>query len=224
MRLILASSSERRAELFSWLGIPFEVLVSDVDESSIEERHPWVLVKRLALAKAQAVADRLQQSGVPERLRSGTRSSQKGETVLVVGADTVVRVDGEIIGKPTDRSDAVRILGKLSGKTHTVYTGVAVVDASTLQSVVDVEQTRVTFRTLATQEIADYVASGEPLDKGGGYAIQMGAAGFVTQVVGSYTNVVGLPLLLLTKLMEAQGLHLDRDVSQLVREKTGHES
>ncbi|MCH7951505.1 septum formation inhibitor Maf [Patescibacteria group bacterium] len=203
MKLILASSSERRRELLSWLGVPFEVVVSELDESQIQADDPGSLVSRLAVEKAKAVA---------KDLNDG----------LVIGADTIVYIGGEIIGKPKDEKDAVRILRKLSGNTHWVYTGVAVVDASSGKNSVDVEKTAVTFREIPEGEIQAYVDSGEPLDKAGGYAIQMGAAGFVEKVEGSYTNVVGLPLLTLAELLEKQGYSVKKDVSKIVFKKTGY--
>lgn len=205
MRLILASGSERRQELLRWLGIPFEVIAGTVDESSLIEDDPTRLVLRLASAKAKAVSARVE---------------PRDRGCLVIGADTVVYVDHEIIGKPKDAADAVRILQKLSGKTHRVYTGVAVVDAKTGTDVWDVEETAVTFRKLSEREIEKYAATGEPLDKGGAYAIQMGAKDFVTKVSGSFTNVVGLPLLTLTKLLEKQGYHIDTDVSKIIFKHT----
>ena len=203
MKLILASSSERRRELLLWLTVPFEVVVSELDESQIQADDPGSLVSRLALEKAKAVA---------KDLNDG----------LVIGADTIVYIGGEIIGKPKDEKDAVRILRKLSGNTHWVYTGVAVVDASSGKNSVDVEKTAVTFREIPEGEIQAYVDSGEPLDKAGGYAIQMGAAGFVEKVEGSYTNVVGLPLLTLAELLEKQGYSVKKDVSKIVFKKTGY--
>ena len=142
----------------------------------------------------------------------------------MIGADTVVRVDHETIGKPEDEQDAARILRKLSGTTHVVFTGVAVVNAHSGESFVEAEKTRVTFRKLKEAEIRSYVASGEPLDKGGGYAIQMGAKGFVTLIEGSFTNVVGQPLLLLTRHLGKSGFIIKGDVSHLIYEKTGYPS
>ena len=215
MKLILASGSERRRELLSWIGIPFEIVISDFDEGSVHERNPEKLVERLALEKAKAVANRIKKS---------ESRSQKRDTTLVIGADTVVRVDHETIGKPEDEQDAARILRKLSGTTHVVFTGVAVVNAHSGESFVEAEKTRVTFRKLKEAEIRSYVASGEPLDKGGGYAIQMGAKGFVTLIEGSFTNVVGLPLLLLTRHLGKSGFIIKGDVSHLIYEKTGYPS
>ena len=203
MKLILASGSERRNHLLSWLGIPFEVVESGFDESLIDESDPEKLVEKLALEKAQLV-------------------SKEVKDALVIGADTVGYIDGEILGKPKDAEDAVRFLKKLSGRKHEVYTGVAVIDSDSGKELVVSGKTEVTFRKLMDKEIRDYVATGEPLDKGAAYAIQMGARGFVSEVRGSYTNVVGLPMVLLVKLLEEQGYSINKDVSKIVFEKTGY--
>lgn len=203
MKLILASGSERRDYLLSWLNIPFDVVVSDFDEESIYEVDPEKLVKRLAYEKARMVVFELGDG-------------------FVIGADTVVYCDGKVIGKPKDEKDAFQILKKLSGNKHLVYTGVCVFNAATGIVEKAVEKTMVEFRNLSDKEIKDYVATGEPMDKGGAYAIQMGAAGFVKKVEGSYTNVVGLPLVLLAKLLEKQGYNVGGDVARIVLEKTGY--
>jgi septum formation protein len=212
MRLILASGSERRNHLLSWLKIPFQVVVSEFDESSIQESEPDRLVKQLAIEKAKRV------------IRQLKANSYKLKAMLVIGADTVVAIDKEVIGKPEDEEDAVRILKKLSGRNHSVFTGVAVVDAESGKSVVDFEKTQVTFRKLYDKEIRDYVATGEPMDKGGAYAIQMGAAGFVKNIKGSYTNVVGLPLLLLSDLLARQEYNVDKNVEEIIYMRTGYDS
>ena len=216
MDLILASGSERRRELLSWLGVPFTVVTSQVNEALVRSSNPQILVKRLAIAKARAVQRRITNH------ESRIKGLKEPVTCLVIGADTVVFIDGETIGKPKDEKDAVRILRKLSGEIHTVYTGITVVDALTKKSVSAVEKTFVMFRKLSDEEINDYVVTGEPLDKGGGYAIQMGAKGFVADVRGSFTNVVGLPLVVLGTLLRKQGFWLKRDVSKIVFEKTGY--
>lgn len=203
MKLVLASGSERRDHLLSWLKVSFDVVVSDFDEESIYEVDPEKLVKRLAYEKARTVATELGDG-------------------LVIGADTVVYCDGEVIGKPKDEKDAFQILKKLSGNKHLVYTGVCVFNAATGSVEKAVEKTMVEFRNLSDKDIRDYVATGEPMDKGGAYAIQMGAKGFVESVEGSYTNVVGLPLLLLAKLLKKQGYNVEGDVSKIVFEKTGY--
>jgi septum formation protein len=181
-RVVLASASPRRRELLARLGLAFEVRPADVDETPRPGETPERLARRLALEKARAVV-------LDEP--PGTR---------VIGADTVVAVAGELLGKPADAAEARRMLARLSGREHEVWTGVAVLVADG-QEQVDVGRTAVRFRPLGPDEIAAYVASGEPLDKAGGYAIQGGAAEFVESVDGDYDNVVGLPLALLAELL-----------------------
>lgn len=243
MKLVLASGSERRKELFSWLGIAFEVVVSGFDEKSVKEENPEELVKRLAREKAGVVASSFVSTTSDRRLIQPFSESETTEDdkrnlsslsrlsksvernqMIVVGADTVVVIDKEIIGKPRDEQDALRILTKLSGKTHAVFTGVCVINTETGQELAEVEETEVAFKKLSEKEIKEYVKTGEPLDKGGAYAIQMGARGFVTQVKGSYTNVVGLPLLLLTALLQKQGLTVKSEVEKIIFENTGYQS
>ncbi len=139
---------------------------------------------QLAGAKALEVASRMQ------------------EVSIVLGADTVVVLDGEILGKPIDRNDATRMLRRLSGNTHTVYTGIALVDSSSLRVSTAVARTEVTFRELGDEEIADYITGGSPMDKAGAYGIQddYGAV-FVSHIVGCYYNIVGLPLELLYRTL-----------------------
>jgi septum formation protein len=173
--LVLASGSPRRRALLRRLGRPFRVVVPDVDERALPGEDPARHVRRLALAKARAVA---------RRVPAG----------LVLGADTVVALDGRILGKPRDARDAVLMLSLLSGRTHEVLTGVALVAGGARRGPTAVVRTRVTMRPLRAGEIRDYVAGGEPLDKAGAYAIQGGARRFVERVEGSRTNVVGLPL------------------------------
>lgn len=173
LRLILASKSPRRAELFRQLGLNFEVLTVPVDED-VDIPDPAEHVIHLSRIKAEAVA---------EKIRSG----------LVVGADTIVYHDGKILGKPADSDEAVRMLRKLSGQTHQVYTGFTLIlnhDRVCTDSVC----TDVTFRVLSDREIEAYVASKEPLDKAGAYGIQGRAGLFVQSIQGCYFNVVGFPI------------------------------
>jgi septum formation protein len=179
--LILASSSPRRAELLTAAGIPFEVVTVDVDESMQKLEPPGEHVRRLARQKAEAAL-----AVHPDR--------------LVLGADTIVLVSGDMMGKPADRDDAVRMLRSLSGREHEVMTGVALV--STRKAVVEVARTRVWMNPLSAREIADYVASGEPLDKAGAYGIQGLGAKFIDRIQGSYSNVVGLPVALVYRLLK----------------------
>ena len=177
-RLVLASASPRRATLLSQIGLTFDVHPSDIVESSLDIRsgNPAVEVtQRLALLKAAAVAQHF------------------GEAIII-GADTLVSLDGELLGKPTDDANAFEMLTHLNGTCHEVVTGVALVDARTGREIVWAESTQVYFRELRNDEIAAYIASGEASDKAGAYGIQGWAAAFVRRIEGCYFNVVGLPL------------------------------
>jgi septum formation protein len=187
-RLLLASASPRRHELLARLGLPFDVRAADLDETPLPDEEPRSYVARLAAAKAQAVA--------------GAASEPE---VVAIGADTAVVVDGHLLGKPVDDADAARMLRMLSGRTHQVLTGVAVAVAGPPSVQVDVAVTEVTFASLSDDDIAWYVASGEPVDKAGAYAVQGRGAVYVTSISGSPDNVVGLPLALTRRLLEAAG-------------------
>ena len=196
MQLILASASPRRRELLTQAGIAFTVEPAAIDENVLSEEAAAEYVQRLALEKAQAVWANLR-----------ARGAEHAATV-VLGADTaVVLPDGVILGKPADAADARRMLAALSGRTHAVMTGVAAVTAN--RSVVDVEITHVTMNMILPTEIDSYVASGEPLDKAGAYAIQGYAARWIPRIEGDYGNVVGLPvarvIALLAEAAEAPG-------------------
>ncbi len=173
--IVLASASPRRAELLESAGIRFVVVPGHIDETPFPNELPAAHVLRLAGEKAREVAGR-----EPGR--------------FFIGADTVVVCDGEIMGKPRDDNDAIRMLRKLSGVVHEVITGFAVLDRGQGTAVSRAVTTRVIFKPLADVEIAAYVATGCPRDKAGAYAIQGGAAYMVERIDGSYTNVVGLPL------------------------------
>lgn len=173
-RLVLASASPRRAELLRSVGLTFDVVPADIDESVAPGEAPADYVVRLSREKAAATAD-----GVDD-------------DAVVVGADTTVDVDGEILEKPADEADARRMLRLLSGRTHTVHTGVTVVSPAGGTSMV--VGTAVTFVELSDAAIEWYLATGEHNDKAGAYAIQGAAAAFVERVDGSVTNVIGLPL------------------------------
>jgi septum formation protein len=171
--LILASASPRRAEILSNAGIPFiREIPTDVDETPAPGEPPRDYVMRLAQEKAAAI------------------EAQPGRIVL--GADTTVVIDGEILGKPADPADAARMLRLLSGRAHEVITGICLRHCG--GEIVDAATTRVWFALLSDAEIADYVAGGEPMDKAGAYGIQGLASKFVTRIEGCYFNVMGLPL------------------------------
>lgn len=184
--LILASASPRRRELLIQAGYTFTVRTADVAEVSRPGEDAIRFTTRLAREKAEAVAATLPASD---------------PAALVLGADTVVVVDGEILGKPRDASDAVRMLRLLSGRTHQVVTGVCVMAGERQQSAAEV--THVCFRALSDEEIEEYVASGEPLDKAGAYAIQGRAGRWVPRISGCYFNVVGLPIALVSSILDA---------------------
>ena len=180
-QIILASRSPRRAELLTAAGITFEVLAADIDETPLPHEAPAAYVERLATEKAKAVL----------ALRPGAR---------VLGADTTVTIDDEILGKPLDAADAVRMLRKLSGRPHLVHTGVALVSARGIQSGVDT--TRVWFDAMTDEDISWYVATGEPVDRAGAYAIQGFASRFIPRIEGSYSNVVGLPVAMVSSILK----------------------
>lgn len=180
--IVLASGSPRRRELLRQLIDEFEVVTSDVDEDALTVSDPYETAERLAEAKARAVAI----------LRPGA---------LVIGGDTVVALEGEQFAKPKDVEDAKRMLRALSGRTHVVATGISLVSPDGVRTFH--EKTRVTFRGLTDAEIDAYVATGEPMDKAGAYAIQGGAAGFVAKREGSESNVIGLPVGRLRELLSS---------------------
>jgi len=180
MRLVLASSSPRRRELLTAAGFAIDIDPADIEERQQAGESPRAYVERLARAKAATVAAR-------------------HPGLLVVAADTTVAVDDEILAKPEDAADAARMLALVSGRSHDVFTGVAVARDGEIRAGVDV--TAVTMRPIAAEEIQAYIASGEPLDRAGAYAIQGGAATFVTRCDGAYDNVVGLPIHLVRRLL-----------------------
>jgi septum formation protein len=179
--LVLASSSPRRSEILTAVGWPFETHPAGVDETRLKDEPAEDFVRRLAREKAEAVA----------------RTRLFG---LVLGADTTVLVDGEILEKPRDAEDARRMLRRLSGRWHEVLTGVALMRAETGRAAVGVERTRVRFAETSEEEIAWHVETGDVLDKAGAYAIQGRAALFIEAIDGDYWNVVGLPVRLVYEL------------------------
>ncbi|SEN34299.1 Maf family protein [Lihuaxuella thermophila] len=192
--LVLASGSPRRRELLSQLGLSFRVQISRADET-IDHLSPAAAVEQLALRKAKAVA-------------------AECDSALVIGADTVVVLDGEILGKPEDSGHAVRMLHRLQGRSHQVYTGIALVQVRSgkvIRELVDHNQTQVTMRALSPQKIDWYVETGEPLDKAGAYGIQGLGALLVEKIEGCYFNVVGLSVSLLDDMMERMGFSLTED-------------
>jgi septum formation protein len=188
MRLILASASPRRAELLRWAGYTFDVVVASVDESIRPGESPSAYVRRLAADKSAAVL------GV-------ARPVIPPHQPVVLGADTTVVVDGEILGKPRDDEEAADMLRRLSGKAHQVLTGVSLRQGA--HEVGRVETTTVVFSVLNDEDVAWYIASGEGRDKAGGYAIQGLASRFIPSISGSYSNVVGLPVACVAELLRS---------------------
>ncbi len=188
-KLILASASPRRSELLRAAGIEFTVRVADIDETILDDESPEEYVLRLSREKARAIA---QAAG--------------SECEWVLGADTTVVVNGEIAGKPIDAEDARRMLQMLSGQWHEVLTGVSLMGGGQILS--EVAVTRVKFAELTGAEIDWYVATGEPMDKAGAYGIQGYAARFVESIEGSYSNVVGLPVQVVYRMIADCGLRI----------------
>ena len=192
MRLVLASASPRRAELLAAAGFSFEVRAADVDERVAPGENPRDYVRRLAIAKSSATLEKLAIEGSPVP-----------DGLVVIGADTAVIVDDEIMGKPANNDDAGRMLRRLSGRSHQVLTGVSVRTAETQADTV--EETLVFFRRLAEAEVSWYLESGEGRDKAGAYAIQGLASRFIPRIEGSYSNVVGLPIEMVAGLIGSLG-------------------
>lgn len=179
MELILASQSPRRKELLGLFKIPFIVRCADIDETMDSTKAPFDEVARVSRAKAEAIA--------------------READDVVIAADTIVVCDGQVLGKPADEADALRMLTMLSGRDHQVMTGMTVMHGQTVLSCTEVTDIR--FRPLSRQEILAYIRTGEPMDKAGAYGIQGGAALFAERIVGDYFNVVGLPVCRLQQLL-----------------------
>lgn len=182
-RIILASKSPRRKELLEQIGLSFEVIVSDADEN-IDKTHPGEMVEVLSNIKATAVLDTLD------------FDDESKKDILIIGSDTVVAFDDNILGKPKDSDDAFCMLKMLSGKAHSVYTGVTLIYYKNNEMVKDVfsSKTDVFMYEMSDEEIKEYIATGEPMDKAGSYAIQGISAKFIQKIEGDYNTVVGLPV------------------------------
>ena len=194
MAVILASQSPRRRELLTKLGLCFSVVPADVDETMQQGKDPRDEVARVCRAKAQAV-----------RARGHDKD-------LIIAADTIVVVQGEVLGKPKDREDAARMLRLLSGKDHEVMTGLTVLQAE--QSRTLVETAKIHFRQLDEQELAAYIATGEPMDKAGAYGIQGLASIFITGITGDYYTVMGLPVCRLAETLKDFGIRILPDAAE----------
>lgn len=191
-RVILGSASPRRRELLAQIGINFDVLVSGGEER-YTSTEPEEIVKELALAKAENVSAVLEEKA----------------SCLVIGADTIVVLDGEILGKPKDEEDAFRMLKSLQGRAHQVYTGTALLDYDTegMKNVIrHAECTEVFVHAMTDAEIRQYISTGEPMDKAGGYGIQGRFAAYIDRIEGDYYNVVGLPVAYLYQQLKILGV------------------
>jgi len=193
MRIILASKSPRRKEILENLGLKFDIIVADADERS-DERDPKRRVAALAAIKGRAVLDALE---------------DKNDT-LVIASDTLVYAEGEFLGKPRDREDARRMIGLLSGRSHSVVSGIYLFYNG--KEVLSADETLVTFDKMTDGEIESYVSSDEPYDKAGGYAVQGLASLYISGLEGDYFNVVGLPVNLLYKILKNE---FDIDINTL---------
>jgi septum formation protein len=196
MKLILASASPRRAEIMRSAGFVFEICAADVDEARKGGEAPADYVRRLADAKARTAARKI-------------AGNQVADTTVVIGADTVVVLEGEILGKPVGEAEARTMLRRLSGRSHEVHTGMALLRLPDGAARVLEEVTLVDFASMTTSEIDDYVATGEPSGKAGAYAVQGRGGRFVRRISGSYFNVMGLPVARLYEELLAMGIEAD---------------
>lgn len=187
MAIILASKSPRRQELLKLLGVEFTIHTADIDETMDPALPPEDEVARVGAEKAKAIA------------------AVSGAEDIIIAADTIVVIDGQILGKPKDEADAARMLRLLSGRRHEVMTGLTVLKGAQLQSCV--VRTGIEFRALSEREIAAYVATGEPMDKAGAYGIQGKGSLLVEKISGDYFNVMGLPVMRLSRMLERFGIH-----------------
>lgn len=185
-KIVLASQSPRRRELLAGLISDFEIITDNSEEVVDPELLPEEVVKMLAMQKAQNVA------------------AKADADAIIIAADTVVFIDGKILGKPKDEDDAAAMLRRLSGREHHVCTGIAVVDNKTGKAVSDIQRTAVCFKPLSDGEIDRYIATGEPMDKAGAYGIQNLGALFVEGIKGDYFNVVGLPICRLAQVLKRE--------------------
>ncbi|NLZ48514.1 MAG: Maf-like protein [Clostridiales bacterium] len=191
MKIILASASERRQELLTKLVDDFSVIVSDFDESSIEFQGDYSnYVIQLSRGKAYAAAQKIKDDAV------------------IIACDTIVALDGVVLGKPKDGEEAIAMLKKLSGRTHEVFSGLTVLNTNNSQLVSDYAKTEVTFSKLTQEEMERYVHTGEPMDKAGAYGIQGYGGVFVEKINGCYYNVVGLPINKLKNILKGIGVNL----------------
>ena len=202
-RFILASASPRRRQLVSLLKIPFVAVAADVNEEIEEGERPQDMVCRLSLIKAKTMA-----SAYPQG--------------LIVAADTIVVLDGKVLGKPANEAEAIAMLQRLRGRQHTVFSGLTVLCSATGYTTTELVESTVSMRAYTDEEIEQYAASGDPLDKAGAYAIQHQSFRPVERIEGCYASVMGLPLCHLARELARIGLTLPVDVAQACQSFTGH--
>lgn len=216
VQIILASASPRRKELLERLGFSVKVIPPSVDEVRTEGEGAENFVKRMARTKCMAVVDRLSQTMYPaepggdpavRRYPAAAGGTRTQETRWVVAADTVVVLGERILGKPKDTAEAAEMLHRLSANTHRVVTGFCIHDLKKNKEGIQAVSTEVRFKRLTSAEIEKYIAVGESMDKAGSYAVQGVGAYLIDSIVGSYTNVVGLPLCQTVEMMEEMGAH-----------------
>ncbi len=207
-KIFLASNSPRRRELLDQIGVRYKVLTISVPETQLSNEKPADYVERLAIAKAQAGKKWLEKNYLKadKNTLSNWQSTKKHATIeLVIGADTAVVCDGEILGKPQSAEQAGQMLERLSARTHEVFTAVSVQSSSILTAV---SRNLVTFRQITSDEIKRYIATSEGVDKAGSYAVQGIAAIFIEQIQGSYSAIMGLPLFETAELLNKSGVQI----------------
>jgi septum formation protein len=203
--LVLASASPRRLQLLSDLGLKFEVFPSDIDETIEPGLTPEQVALNLAQGKAQSVGKRIYNQFALSNIKHD-QSGKEANKLVVLGADTIVVLNGEIIGKPQSPADAETMLQKLAGKCHTVYTAVAVLQLPTGKIDTRCLASKVYMREMTKEEVVTYVATKEPLDKAGSYALQGIGSAFVDRIDGCYTNIIGLPVPTTVELLRQAGI------------------
>jgi len=217
-RLLLASQSPRRRELLALLGLPFEVTTPNVAEVPRADEPPAALVARLSQDKAHAACSDADLTGFGKPVRSGPPYPD----VIIIACDTVVALDGRLLGKPRDTSEATRMLHRLRRRCHTVYSAVTLLETAGGRALTDVTETQVTMRAYTDAEIAAYVASGDALDKAGAYAVQHPGFHPVAELQGCYANVMGFPLCYVTRCLRAWGVEPSHDVPVVCQAHTDH--
>lgn len=196
-KLILASASPRRKELLENLGYEFQIIPADIDETVNGSKSPEEIVKELALQKASHIANNIDYPAV------------------IIGSDTIVVIDNTILGKPENTEDAYKMLKLLSGRSHQVISGIAIIDTSNNNKIVESASSDVYFRPISEKEITDYISTKEPMDKAGAYAIQGLASTFIEKINGCYNNIVGLPLFKVTRALK----EFDLDILKIKAQK-----